>query len=176
MSLFLITGLPGTGKSTICEELKTQGYEAYDGDYDHLAKWYNNITGEPVQEGKDHERTPEFLQNHSRNISRQRVEDLASQAQSKIIFLCADPENEDELIDLFEKVFALVVDEDVRQERLATRTNNKWGKLPHEIAYDLAIKPIAYSRYKKDRYHILDASQTPRLITNRMIAQIKEQI
>lgn len=159
MSLFLITGLPGSGKSTACAELKARGYKAYDGDYDRLAKWYNDATGRPIEERTYHKRTPKFLQTHSRDISREAAEDLAAKAKHKTIFLCADPENEDELVPLFAKVFALVLDEDTRQHRLATRVNNQWGKLPHEVAYDLAVKPKAFNRYKKFGYDVIDAAQ-----------------
>ena len=165
MSLFLVTGLPGSGKSTTYTELKARGYDAYDGDYDHIAKWYNTKTGQPVEkEGHYRERTPEFLATHSRDISRQAVEDLAAKAKHKTIFLCGDPENEDKLVDLFAKVFALVLNEDIRQRRLATRTNSQWGKLPHEIAYDLAIKPKAFSRYKRFGYDVINAEQPTNLI------------
>jgi adenylate kinase family enzyme len=172
MSLFLVTGLPGSGKSTASAELKARGHEAYDGDYDRLAKWYNNATGQPVEESY-HKRTTDFLETHSRDISRQTVEDLAAKAKHKTIFLCADPENEDELVPLFTKAFALVLDEDVRQHRLATRTNNQWGKLPHEVAYDLAIKPIAFARYKKFGYDVIDAEQTINAIVDYIEARIK---
>lgn len=37
--------MPGSGKTTVRNELKSRGYEAYDGDEDGLAKWYNDATG-----------------------------------------------------------------------------------------------------------------------------------
>lgn len=172
MSLFLITGLPGTGKSTVYAELKKRGYEAYDGDYDRLAKWYSIADGVPIDARKSHDRTPEFLETHSRDISLDIIKGLATKAGNNPVFLCGDPENEDELVSLFDKVFALVLDEDVRQTRLATRTNNKWGKLPHEIAYDLTKKPIAYNRYERYGYVILDASQPIELVVDKILAEI----
>lgn len=171
MSLFLITGLPGSGKSTVCAELKSRGYEAYDGDEDHLAKWYNNKTGLAVKK-EDEERTPAFIQAHSRNISRKTIKDLASRAKDRPIFLCNDPENEDELRDLFAKIFALVIDEKIRQHRLATRTNNSWGKLPHELEYDLVFQRKANDTYEKFPYTTIDAAQSPEDIVDQILETI----
>lgn len=174
MALYLITGLPGTGKSTVCEELKSRGTVAYDGDYDRLAQWFSDQTGKPVL--GQHVRTPEFLKSHSRNISRGRVEYLRTEATDKPVFLCADPENEDELADLFTTIFALVLDEGTRQHRLTTRTNNKWGKLPHEIEYDQAIRPIAEARYMKPKYRTISADQTTDDIVDIICRHISNEI
>jgi dephospho-CoA kinase len=158
MPLILITGLPGSGKSTVNTELKARGYESYDADEDHLAHWYDNETGLVVMQ-EDEKRTAEFVATHSRDIARETVEGLAAQTIDNPVFLCGDPENEDELRDLFSKIFALVIDEDLRQHRLATRGNNTWGKLPHEIAYDLTFQQKAPETYAKFGYITLDATQ-----------------
>jgi dephospho-CoA kinase len=171
MPLFLITGMPGSGKSTVCAELKAKGYEAYDGDEDHLAKWYNIATGAAVKR-EDEERTPEFVQAHSRDMSRETVEELVSKARDKPVFLCADPENEDELRDLFSQIFALVVDEDTRKHRLATRTNNKWGKLPHEVEYSQAFQQKWEADYKKFAYITLDSSQPPGTLVDQILEKL----
>jgi dephospho-CoA kinase len=168
MPLFLITGLPGSGKSTACAELKNRGIEAYDGDEDKLAKWYDNKTGLPIED-ESRVRNPEFLRTHSRDIARSVVEDLARQAKDKTIFLCADPENEAALRDLFTHVFALVVDEQTLRHRLATRTNNTWGKLPHEIAYSLALRDEWFASYKKFHYDVIDATQPTRDIVDHIL-------
>jgi shikimate kinase len=167
MPLFLITGLPGSGKSTVWIELKSRGFEAYDADKDHLASWYNKKTGLPTSR-KGFEESPEFLENHSRDISRQTVEELVSKAQDKVVFLCGDPANEDELRDLFSGIFALVVDEDTRAKRLATRTDNNWGKYPIEIEYSLRFLQKARDTYQKYNYPVLDATQPPKDIADRI--------
>ena len=168
MPLFLITGMPGVGKSTVRAALKAKGYEAYDGDEDHLAKWYSIETGVAIKE-EDYERTPEFVQAHSRDISRETIKSLASKAQDRPVFLCADPENEDGLWDLFSKIFVLVVDEDTRKHRLATRTNNNWGKLPHEVEYSLAFQKKWNANSKRFPYIRLNSSQPPETLVDQIV-------
>jgi predicted ATPase len=157
MSLFLITGLPGSGKSTVYAELKKRGYDACDADQDHIAYWFD-AQGNAVPHDKE-ERTQEFIETHTRGIAKQSIEDLVAQASGKIAFLAADPDNEDELQSLFTGIFALMVDEPTRQHRLDTRQNNTWGKLPHERAYDLAHAEKSRKRYEESGYLLIDSSQ-----------------
>lgn len=171
MPLFLVTGLPGTGKSTVNAELKARGYESYDGDEDHLASWYSSKTGLPV-EAKIEDCTPAFLRVHSRDISRKTIEKLTAKAQDKPVFLCGDPENEAELHDLFVEIFGLVIDDEALKHRLATRTNNAWGKLPHELEYSLAFKRKWYDNCARFSYITLDASQSPQVLVDQLLAMI----
>lgn len=170
MALILITGLAGTGKSTIRAELGSRGYQAYDQDEDHIAKWYNNKTGKAVAEHG--EPTAEFLQTHSRDILRETIQELATNSQDKLVFLCGDPENEAELRDLFSEVFALRLHEEVRQHRLATRTNNSWGKLPQELAYDAENLRRSAGIYKKLNYSMVDANRPTAEIVDEILAAL----
>ena len=172
MPLFLITGLPGSGKSTVCVGLKARGYESYDGDEDRLAKWYDNETGLAVEVGIE-ECTPEFLRTHSRDISRETVKRLAAEAGDKPVFLCGDPENEEELRDLFTEIFALVADDKTLKRRIAMRTNNEWGKRPHELAYSLALREKSYDNYRKFGYVTLDSTQPPESIINQILETVR---
>lgn len=174
MPLFLITGLPGSGKSTTCEELQSRGYMAYDGDYDGLAAWYSLQTGLEVKK-RDEDRTAEFGRTHSRDIKRHKVESLADQAQDKPIFLCADPENIDELREFFAKIFMLTIDEDTRRYRLATRTNNKWGKLAHEVERDQIFRKKAAGDMEKFNYVTIDATRSTNDIVDYILEMVNEQ-
>jgi shikimate kinase len=171
MLMFLITGQPGTGKSTIKAELVSRGIRAYDADEDHLAHWYSS-DGTPVPHDEE-ESTPEFVASHTRDIARQTILDMTTETNS--MFICGDPENEDELQDFFTVIFALTLDETIRQQRLDTRTNNLWGKLPHERAYDLARTHIALERYKKPNYITIDAAQRPAVIVDIILETIRDK-
>jgi adenylate kinase family enzyme len=156
MPLYLITGLPGSGKSTVCDELKRRGYEAYDGDHDHLAHWFDQAGNIAQYAGE--ERTPEFLQTHTRAIPKETIKEVAEKALKTDVFISNDPENEDELAPYFAHIFALILDEDAREQRVASRTNSTYGKLPHERARDQARRPLAERRYELPNYTKVDAS------------------
>lgn len=172
MPLILVTGLAGTGKSTIRKELQSRGYEAYDQDEDHIAKWYNDATDEPVSEAV--ERTVEFLQTHSRDILRETAEELAAKARTHLVFLCGDPENEAVLRDLFSQVFVLKLDEKERQHRLATRTNNQWGKTPQEKAYDAENLRKSEAVYKNLNYTVINANRPTTDIVDKILSMVEK--
>ncbi len=161
MSLIFVTGISGSGKSAVWQELKARGYEAYDVDEDGLAKWHNNETGyvHPKSSVKAHQRTPEFLANHSWKVPRNEVEELYRKAKNKNIFLCGVVANEQELRDLFSKIIALTVDEDTLKHRLQSRTNNDFGKSKHEFEQVLSLQSELYESYKKLGHITIDATR-----------------
>ena|SRR3979411_2019789 len=109
VELFLISGTVGTGKSQVCHVLKERGYKAYDTDDDGLARWQHNETRyiHPKSSVKPEMCTAEFVDNHSWNVPREYVEDLAHKAEDYPVFVCGSVGNEEELHSLFKAVFAL---------------------------------------------------------------------
>jgi len=176
--LHYITGISGSGKSTVLTELKRRGYEAYDVDEagPATAKWHHNTTGfvHPKSSVKQADRTPEFLANHSWKVPRQEVIDLAAQAEQKTIFLGGSIGNELELRDLFSLVFALVIDDETIKRRLAARTDNDWGKSPHELERTLAVSHELHERYMNLGYIVVDASQPTDMVATEILGHAHE--
>ena len=174
MSLFLVTGAGGTGKSETCRVLKKRGYEAYDVDEDGYARWQHNETGyiHPKSSIKIEQRTPEFLAEHDWNVPREAVEDLARKATSKHVFLCGSMGNEDELYDLFALVFALTVDEDTLKHRLMTRPDNNWGKQPHELEQTLQYHRESFAMHKQLGDIVIDTSQPAEVVVEEILSKI----
>jgi len=176
MPLYYITGISGSGKSTVLSELKQHGYEAYDVDEAGpvAAKWTHNTTGyiHPKSSVKQADRTPEFIAEHSWKVPRHEVIDLSDKAGVKDVFLGGAIANEPELQDLFKTVFALAIDDNTLKQRLANRTSNDWGKNPHELEYTLAVNQELAERYHRLGYTVIDATRPTDAILSEIINYI----
>jgi adenylate kinase family enzyme len=116
MRAYLITGNPGSGKSTLAAELSRRGLIALDAD--DLAFWEDSagIRADVPADADDDWRLA-----HRWVWSRARIKQAVSAASgdASIIFLCGIARNQAEILDLFDKVFLLVIDEDTQLARLA---------------------------------------------------------
>ena len=81
-------------------------------------------------------------------------------SKDKSIFICGNLGNEEDVRDVFERVFALYVDDETLKYRLATRTGNDWGKQPHELEQTLMRHHEVYDGYRKRGDTIVDATKS----------------
>ena len=95
---YLIEGVSGTGKSSVCQELRRRGYAAVDGD-NELA-----YQGDP----QTSEKTGGF--GHEHHIwDVEKVKALVSNKDDEATFFCGASRNFNRFIDLFDGVFILPV-------------------------------------------------------------------
>lgn len=116
MRNYLVEGVSGTGKSSVCRELRRRGYHAIDGDRD-LAYQGDPETGKPT-DGGSHE-------HHIWPVDRVRVL-VANQAEA-VTFFCGGSRNFSRFVDLFDGVFVLEVDLETLNRRLEKRPEDEWG-------------------------------------------------
>jgi broad-specificity NMP kinase len=113
---YLIEGLSGTGKTSVCSELQRRGYHAVHGDRE-LAYQGDPETGEPTKTTA-HEY-------HIWDVDRVRA--LVGNQDEAATFFCGGSRNFSTFIHLFDDVFVLEVDLDTLNRRLDERPDNEWG-------------------------------------------------
>jgi hypothetical protein len=113
---YLIEGLSGTGKTSVCDELQRRGYQAIHGDRE-LAYQGDPETGEATDDaGHEH---------HIWDVDRVRA--LVADKDVAETFFCGGSRNFAKFIDLFDGVFVLDLDLDALNRRLDTRPDSEWG-------------------------------------------------
>lgn len=174
MPLIYITGISGSGKTTVRNELRHRGHIAYGTDEDSLAHFYNNDTGEQIRHHVTAEdRTPEWRSHHTWKVERAAVEKLREEAKGKPIFLCGVVSNDTrELWDLFDAVFALTINEETLRHRITTRTNNDHGKNPHEFEELLKWQKTAREDYEKLEAIIVDATKPVETVVDEILNKV----
>lgn len=122
-----ITGLSGTGKTSIVEVLLKKGIRAIDID-DDLCHWENKLTSEHTEwhPGKD----DEWHQKHTWLCDVEGLKKMLAEAEHIVVVGLAD--NQGDYLPLFDKVFVLRCRPEVFLARIEARTNNDFGKLPPE--------------------------------------------
>ena len=145
---YLIDGVSGTGKTSICDELRRRGYRAIHGDRE-LAYQGDPRTGEPT-EGHAHE-------HHIWDVAA--VEALVADKDDAVTFFCGGARNFSTFIDLFDDVFVLEIDVDTLHRRLDERVladPTDWGGRPAER--ELIVR-LHQTKQGIPAGHVLDAGR-----------------
>ncbi|MGV8907918.1 MAG: AAA family ATPase [Propionicimonas sp.] len=118
---YLIEGVSGTGKTSVCHELLGRGHHAINGDTE-LAYQGDPETGVRL-EGHSHE-------HHIWQVEKVRA--LVAGKEAAVTFFCGGSRNFSDFIELFDGVFVLEVDGDTLDRRLSERGEDEWGGKPNE--------------------------------------------
>lgn len=132
MSLVYITGISGSGKSSICRELQKRGLTAFDSDEIDLNHWYTK-SGDIVEQPVDISRIPNWHKDHVWRMSSPEVAGLSDQAKHKTMYLFGTTSNIDEEAALFSHIVFLDIDRETMTQRLKLRDTNPFGKSQAEL-------------------------------------------
>ncbi|MDO9378844.1 MAG: nucleoside kinase [Nocardioidaceae bacterium] len=114
---FLVEGVSGTGKTSVCHELRRRGFDAINGDTD-LAYQGDPVTGEPVDAPASH-------WHHIWSI--EAVRERASDLSRPVTFFCGGSRNAPRFAALFDAIFVLEIDLDTLNHRLDERGVDEFG-------------------------------------------------
>lgn len=125
---YLITGIAGTGKSTLKEVFESDGYASYDID-NGFASWINRTTSEVAPYGTCMPMT--LKHDWLADIDKIRATQDASEQDT---YFFGSAHNLFQHTDIFRTVFLLSYpDEATLRERILHRTGNDYGKRPGEL-------------------------------------------
>lgn len=137
MKRILITGMSGTGKSTVIRALAARGYQAIDTDDEGWHEWAT-MAAEDLPPGVSAE--PDWLWREDR------MRDLLAAEDGETVFVSGCAANQGKFYPRFDHIILLSVPKEVIIERLTTRTNNPYGKKPEQLAETLGyvdtIEPL----------------------------------
>jgi len=136
MKKIYITGISGTGKSAISEELNKRGIYSIDIDKDKydLCNWKNKETLEKVY--FEFGMNKDWMEAHGWYCDIEKLKKMLDVSED-IIIVVGLATNQNDYLNLFDKIFLLQCKEKTFLERLKTRTSNDFGKHILEKEYIL---------------------------------------
>ncbi len=120
----LLTGMSGVGKSAVIAALAARGFKAVDTDYGG----YSELVGVPAGESTGLEPGQDWVWREDR------IQELLDGDDAEVLFLSGTSPNQGRFYPRFDHIILLSAPAAVIVERLATRTNNPYGKRPEEVA------------------------------------------
>lgn len=148
MKRVLLTGMSGTGKSTVIGELAARGYKAVDTDDHGLSELVSVPDDEPtgLDPGQDWVWREDLIQ------------DLLATEDADVLFVSGCAPNQGKFYPQFDQIVLLTAPAEVIVERLATRTNNPYGKRPEEVARVLGLVQTVEPLLRRGAGHVVDTS------------------
>jgi broad-specificity NMP kinase len=125
----LVTGVAGSGKSTVCKELQRRGYKAFDIELMRpLFAMKDRITGRTVSIWDNTDL--ELVKRLDWLCDGKKLGKLVRRNRRGVVFYCGIASNLDGLVPLFDKVLLLRCSREVLGKRLRARTTNDFGSDP----------------------------------------------
>ena len=147
MKRVLITGMSGTGKSSLLDELAARGHQAVDTDY---GDYFRTVDGESLWR---EDRISALL-------------DGATDELPGVLFIQGTTRNQVRFYPRFDHIVLLSAPPEILAERLAARAGNPYGKDPAELAETLT--------YQQTVEPLLRASATLEVVTTIPVARVAD--
>jgi hypothetical protein len=151
--LVLLTGMSGTGKSTLVQELRRRGHAAYDADDDGFS--------EPRADGRWGWRVDAIASL------------LAQIPDGDLLFFAGCSEEQVELP--FDYRVLLTVPEDEIVKRLRTRTSNPYGRKPAELTQVLADLVHVEPLLRRSADLVLSSAAPAADVADRLLAHVVDR-
>src|SRR3954467_9599611 len=145
-----VTGMSGTGKSTVLAELARLGYDTVETDVAPWSEWSDEAGGDVWDEG--------------------RVAGVANGERETTLFVSGTVSNQGRFYDRFDAVVLLSAPAEVLLERIGSRTTNPFGKSAEERERNPADPGEAEPLLRATCTHELDATEPVEAVVAALVA------
>lgn len=168
----LITGVAGTGKSAVCDELNKLGYKAFGiEDIDGLFTMVHKKTGKPFKNFDNDDF--ETVKQSDWICDKKKLQRLIYKNSDGIVFYNGTASNINDLFPMFDKIFLLKVSQKILRERLSTRISNDFGRTAEVQKWVFSWKKWWENHMKEKGAIVIDASRSLREVANNIIERSK---
>ncbi|MEZ4860138.1 MAG: helix-turn-helix domain-containing protein [Caldilineaceae bacterium] len=163
----LLTGMSGTGVSTVLGKLAACGFKTVDTDYDGYSEWVavdddSAMPGESVEPNRDWVWRAD------------RIQKLLSTEDTDTLFLGGCSPNMRQFLPQFDHVILFSAPAEVLVERLRTRTNNPYGKEPEEMARVLGLVETVEPLLRRAADFEIDTSVSLEEVVETVLAIVRD--
>ena len=170
----LVTGVSGTGKSTLGKKLRELGYTVHD--IENIPGMFTTTdtrTGEVLHEWDTN--NLEQIKNLKFNCSAEVLKRLIKEETHSLSFYCGTATNIEEIIPLFEKVVLLQANPEIVRERLSTRTTHDFARAPNMQDWVMGeIKGPFEDTLKRAGALVINADGTVEETSERVLDAVKD--
>jgi hypothetical protein len=171
LMLVHVTGVPGTGKSTLRPQLDAAGFLAADGD-DGICAWFDRATGNQVSNMPLGRRTADWYENYQWRPIPGTIERLSAECANRTGFLLGVFGDAAVQGEHFGARFFLTAPTGVIEARLRLRDGHGYDTRFAAFGGLLAWQEAAESHWAREGYVPLDAARPVTAIANELLARV----
>jgi shikimate kinase len=164
----LLTGMSGTGKSTLIAELAARGFKAVDADADAWSEWVEvDFIADPTSPESPVEPGRDWIWREDR------IRNLLSADDADVLFVSGCAANMAKFYSQFDHIILLSAPAALIIDRLATRTTNAYGKRPEEAARVLGLLETIEPALRRVAGHEVDTSVPLNQVVEKVLEIVK---
>lgn len=148
MRKILVTGMSGTGKSSVLVELQTLGFQVVDTDEPGWTEWSDREGGYVWRED--------------------RIRELLTREAGPALYVSGTVSNQGRFYELFDAVVLLSAPAEVLLQRIESRNTNPYGKAPEERKLILGHLAEVEPLLRRTCTHEIDGTQPLSVVVERL--------